>query len=112
LARLAELQRNGGTHDGQQILSREWIRSSVTPRTAIPGTEWEYGYLWWLKSYPVGDSTYLAQAMNGNGGNRIMILPEFGVTVVITKTDYNSQDMHSKTDAFFDDEIFARLSTE
>lgn len=110
LARLAELQRNGGRHNGREVLSSHWTEASVRPRTAIPATDWEYGYLWWLRSYEIDGSTYLGAAMNGNGGNRVMVLTELGVTAVITKTDYNSQDMHTKTDKFFENEIIARLS--
>jgi CubicO group peptidase (beta-lactamase class C family) len=110
LARLAELQRNRGRHNGQKVLTSDWAEASVRPRTAIPQTEWEYGYLWWLRSYEIDGHTYRAAAMNGNGGNRVLILPEPAVTVVITKTDYNTQDMHARTDKFFDNEIITRLS--
>ncbi len=109
LGRLAELQRNGGQHEGQQVLARQWTDAAVKPRTRIPDGPWEYGYLWWLRDYPVGDATYQAAAMQGNGGNRVLVLPEFDVSVVITKTDYNTQGMHAQTDQFFDNEIFPRL---
>jgi len=41
-----------------------------------------------------------------------MVLADFGVTVVITKTDYNSKDMHSRIDRLFNIEIFTRLSVD
>lgn len=110
LALFAELQRNNGVHDGREILPGVWIRASVTPRTRIPDSEWEYGYLWWLHSYEIDGSTFLAAAMNGNGGNRVMVLPSLGVTVVITKTDFNTPGMHDQTDSFFENEIIVRLS--
>jgi len=37
---------------------------------------------------------------------------DFALTIVITKTDFNTNDMHSRTDAFIEEEIIARLSTE
>ena len=110
LARLAELQRNGGRHLGHEVLSSHWTEASIKPRTAIPDADWEYGYLWWLRTYEIDGKNYLAAAMNGNGGNRVMLLTELGVTAVITKTDYNTKDMHTKTDKFFDNEVIARLS--
>jgi len=112
LAKLGELQRNNGTHAGEQVLSRAWTRMSVTPHTLIPDTPHEYGYLWYLPTYEVDGTSHPAAAMSGNGGNRVLVVDDFALTAVITKTDYNTNDMHSRTDAFIEEEIIARLSTE
>jgi CubicO group peptidase (beta-lactamase class C family) len=111
LGAVGELQRRRGAVDDRQLLPREWIEASVTPHASIPNTDdWEYGYLWWLLPYEVDSAVYRAETMTGNGGNRVMVLPEFGVTLVYTSTDYNTQGMHERAEAFFETEIVARLS--
>ncbi|MEX0298770.1 MAG: serine hydrolase domain-containing protein [Kordiimonas sp.] len=110
LAKLAELQRNGGQVGGHTVYSTEWSRASVTPKASIPPHDkWLYGYLWWLQQYEVGGQKYTVAAMSGNGGNKVWILPDFNLTVVLTKTDYGRRGMHDAAQAFFDDEIVARL---
>lgn len=110
LAKLAELQRLEGRVAGQLVFSKEWSQTSVSPKASIPPhNQWQYGYLWWLQEYRVGAQTYTAAAMSGNGGNKIWVLPEFGLTIVFTKTDYGTRGMHEAAQAFFENEIVKRL---
>ena len=110
LAKLAEMQRNGGVYDGQQVLSDPWTVDSVKPRVvADQRNNIEYGFLWWLADYKVSGKTYKSYYMSGNGGNRVMVMPAHRLVVVITKTDYNRRGMHQATDTFFDQEIYSRL---
>ncbi len=109
LARLGEVQRLGG----EAILPESYTRASVTPQAQIPNTpDYEYGYLWWLMPYQLGETRYRAAAMTGNGGNRVMVLEEFGLTLVFTNTDYNTRTMHENASRFFTEQIVARLSEE
>jgi CubicO group peptidase (beta-lactamase class C family) len=71
--------------------------------------ETNYGYLWWRPRYEVGGITHAANAMSGSGGNRVYVLPESKVVVVITKSDFRDGDAHEKSDRLFNDEIAARL---
>lgn len=48
--------------------------------------------------------------MSGNGGNRVIILPEHDIVVVITKTDYNTRGMHEAAQALFDDFVVQNIS--
>ena len=110
LAKFAEMQRNGGVYKGRRILSKAWTEESVKPRAvAYADNDIEYAYLWWLASYEVLGKRYGTYYMSGNGGNRVAVLPEHDLVVVITKTDYNQNGMHQKTEAFFEEEIVARL---
>lgn len=106
LGALGELYRTGNP----DLLPASWIAASLDHHASIPDTPgWEYGYLWWLMPYEVEGETYWSAAMTGNGGNRVMILPDFGVTLVFTNTDYNTRQMHQNAQAFFETEIVARL---
>lgn len=115
LAKLGELQRRQGTFDGKHIFSEAWSKESLTPRAQITnpntGDKINYGYLWWLYPYQVEGKKYMAAAMNGNGGNRVWVLPDFGLTVVLTKTDFNTRSMHAEAKLFFDQEILPRLKS-
>jgi len=109
-ARLGELQRQGGLHEGRRVISAGWTQASITPHATIDtGPGFLYGYLWWLadRDSPVGTVRYAA--MNGNGGNRVFVVPEHDLTVVLTKTDYNTSQMHQQAAAFFSDVIAAHL---
>lgn len=110
LAQFGELQRNEGMFGNTRILSEQWTRDSITAAAVIDSSPgWEYGYLWWLVPYQVDGKTYWSASMQGNGGNRVMILPDFGVTVVFTNLDFNTSTMHQNATAFFEQEIVARL---
>lgn len=110
LARLGELQRLDGVWQGSQVLAEGWAEAALTPRADIPNTPgYLYGYLWWLMPYEVAGDTYWAAAMTGNGGNRVMVLPDFALTVVFTNTDFNTPGMHQNAQRFFETEIVARL---
>lgn len=109
-ARLGELQRQGGVYEGQRLLSADWTRASVSPQAVISeGQGMEYGYLWWLAEAdtPVGQVRYAA--MNGNGGNRVYVVEDHDLTVVLTKTNYNTSTMHQEAQAFFMETIAANL---
>lgn len=113
LASLGELQRLGGVVEGDRLLPQDWTDASIAHQAAIPNTPgWEYGYLWWLMPYEVEGETFWAAGMNGNGGNRVFILPDFDLTVVFTNTDFNTPTMHQNASAFFQTEIVARLALE
>lgn len=113
LAQFGELQRRGGEIDGQRILPEAWTQASAQPHANIPDRDgWEYGLLWWLLEYQVDGQAFQAPMMAGNGGNRVMILPDFDLTIALTKTDYNTRSMHDEADAFFAIEIVERLSTQ
>jgi CubicO group peptidase (beta-lactamase class C family) len=57
----------------------------------------EYGYLWWLMALPGKDGPIRAQAMNGNGGNSVQILPDHDAVIVITTTNFDVQQPHLLT---------------
>lgn len=81
LARFGELYRNLGVWRGQRLLSEEWVRDSVTPRST-PGEGMRYGYQWWLPAYDHGARR--AWAGFGFGGQDVFVMPEDGLVAVTT----------------------------
>lgn len=78
---IGELFINGGQHEGEQIISRNWVADSLMARAESPRGEGRfYGYGWWLRDM-AGLQVPLAW---GYGGQLMFILPEFDMVVVAT----------------------------
>ena len=91
----------------RQLLSPEWISKATTPKVnARPGTD--YGYLLWLKQYG-NKRKYDTYAMAGNGGQKILAIPELMASVVITTTNYGNRNAHDYTDQLMDNYIVPAL---
>src|ERR1700704_525821 len=108
LLKIAQLYLDGGRWQGKRIVSEEWVRSSTRPHVRIDETT-EYGYLWWLKSFKSGEKTYPAFFMSGNGGNKVVAIPELDMSVVITSTNYNTHGMHEQTEKILTDYVLAAV---
>jgi CubicO group peptidase (beta-lactamase class C family) len=107
LLKLGQLYLNGGSWNGKRIVSESWVKSSTQPHVQID-EQTTYGYLWWLKAFAVGDRTYAAYFMSGNGGNKIAVFPSLDMVVVITSTNYNTKGMHEQTERLLTDYILPR----
>lgn len=95
LLRVAQLYADGGRYGDRQLIAGSWIAASVRPHARV-NDDTEYGYLWWLRRFGAGsDRSYY---MAGNGGNKVMVFPELGVTAVVTGTNFGSGDAHALTD--------------
>lgn len=80
LLRFAETHRQRGVWDGSQVVSREWIERAWRPRTLSPFSGDYYGYGWFIdrvRGHPV-------RYARGYGGQLVHIVPDLGLTVVIT----------------------------
>lgn len=107
-ARVARLFVTNGKLDSKQVISKSWVDASMADHVKID-QETNYGYLWWRPRYKVGGITYVANAMSGSGGNRVYVLPEFQVVIVLTKSDFSDREAQSKSDQLFAEQIAARL---
>jgi len=75
-----EMYRNGGVHQGRQVVPAEWVRASWTPHVRSPRNGNGYGYGWWIKEVR-GHPVYFAW---GHGGQMIYVAPSLALTVVMT----------------------------
>jgi CubicO group peptidase (beta-lactamase class C family) len=89
MARIGLLMLRGGRWDDDQILPAEWIEDSLTPRSAANQND-EYGLGWWLSR----DVASLYEA-NGRGGQRIIVLPDSDLVVVMTGGGFEPGDIGS-----------------
>jgi CubicO group peptidase (beta-lactamase class C family) len=104
LLALAELYRNGGRADGHQLISVDWVEASIRPHARIDD-ETEYGYLWWLKDYATQGRGLKSFYMSGLGGNRVTVVPELALVVVLTTTNFGRRDAHPLADRLLTDHI-------
>jgi len=74
----------GRWHD-QQIVPQAWITESTRAVVPVPGLAsdqgWGYGYQWWAKN----TSPHPGYAAAGLGGQRILIIPDLDMVVIITQ---------------------------
>lgn len=83
LARIWYLFLQDGKWNGRQVVSKEWVKESVTPAIRVgqrPGAPF-YGLKWWLRRDP-SDTTKFLWAGSGFGGQFPVVLPEQDMVVV------------------------------
>ena len=81
LAKIGYLYLNDGMWDGQQIVSKDWVKQSLAP--FIDAEEgFKYGFKWWLMPRP-GRQGYIWMG-RGFGGQRLMVFPEEDMIAVFT----------------------------
>jgi CubicO group peptidase (beta-lactamase class C family) len=82
LARIFYLYLANGNWNGKQIVSTEWVKSSVSPAMTV-GRGVKYGYKWWLHDYNNGSVGY-AWCGTGFGGQLPVVIPEYNMVAVFT----------------------------
>lgn len=81
LAKIGYLYLNGGEWEGKQLVSKEWVKESLTP--FIDAEEgFKYGFKWWL--LPRTDRQGYVWMARGFGGQRLMVFPEENLIAVFT----------------------------
>lgn len=94
--KLIQLCLNKGNWNGKQVISSNWIKKASTPK-ANARENVDYGYFLWINDFGT-DKKFNAYYMSGNGGNKMVAIPELELTVVITTTNYNNRNAHNYTD--------------
>lgn len=108
LLTLGQLLLNGGQWEGRQVLSQVWVTAMTSPH-AHAGDYGDYGYLTWLPTYTVAGQAHAAWAMNGTGGNKVVIVPDLDAVVVVTTENYDVRNPHGLADALITDHALAAI---
>ncbi len=95
MARFGQLYLNGGTWDGVQILTPEWVDRSLAIQSenawhigiGANVRDLAYGYQWWT----VRSGTHEYKMAWGHGGQHIVVLPEHDLVVVVKADPLESQ---------------------
>jgi CubicO group peptidase (beta-lactamase class C family) len=105
MAKFGLLYLNKGKWGNKQVIPKEWVKQSLSKHSVIQNVN--YGYLWWLKYLDAGGMRYNGISAQGNGGQRIYIVPDQDLIVVITGGNYNSK---SPSDELISKYILAAFS--
>ena len=88
MLKLGLLFANGGTWHGRRIVSKAWTDAALSAKSTVDSTE--YGYFWWRPWLNVNGAHVYVSAAQGNGGQKIYILPQYHLVAVFTGGLYNS----------------------
>jgi len=102
MAKFGYLYLQQGAWDGKPVLSPAWVQASTSDHVHAMGGQ-DYGYFWWLPSY----GGYEA---GGDGGQRIIVLPEQDMVVVIT-AGLTYPDMETVPDQLVQDYILPAVKS-
>jgi CubicO group peptidase (beta-lactamase class C family) len=92
--KLGQLYLNGGTWNGKRIVSADWVKESLVPRSSFRtvidvDTNHEYAYAWHTRPLKVGNRTFRDYFAAGNGGQQVIIIPDLDMVVSFTGGDYS-----------------------
>lgn len=106
-----QLIHNEGKWNGQQLIPQDWMQKATSPQVqAWPGMD--YGYFLWLAQFGPEDQKVRCNCMNGNGGNRMISIPELDATIVVTTTNYGNRNAHNYVDEMLNKYIIPSLMEE
>ena len=89
-ARIGFLWLHDGQWDGQQIVSRQWVRASSQRQIDTgPAYGEDYGYGWWI-ARPDEAPTFSAE---GRGGQQVLVYPAMNMVLVLTGSGFGLDDV-------------------
>jgi CubicO group peptidase (beta-lactamase class C family) len=88
LAKIGYLYLQDGVWGGKRIVSKEWVKQSLTPFIDTGWHDFKYGFKWWL--YPRKDGRQFVWMGIGFGGQRLMVFPS--EQLIATFTGWDIQD--------------------
>jgi len=101
MLKLGRLVNSRGMWRGRQVVPADWIAESLRPRVStgmkflsLNGKPMAYGYQWWLGQVAWGGRELDWAIALGNGGERIFVVPDLELSVVLTAGDYDEVPIH------------------
>lgn len=111
-AKLGQLYLNNGQWNGAQIVSLNWVKTSVDTHTITTEKRLgnpPYGFLWWKNYFNINGKRIDGYQAQGNGGQMVFVFPEFEMIVVFTAGNYNNPRMINAFKILEDDILPAML---
>lgn len=94
VAKFGQLMLDGGTWAGRRIVSSAWVRESTVDHVRANGPV-SYAFHWWLGRLLVGRKQVDWIGALGYGGQRLYVVPEMNLVVVIFAGLYANPDLAS-----------------
>ncbi len=89
LAKIGQVMIDKGRWQNKQVVSAAWLEQSLTPQIGADDRLFFYGYHCWLAQSLVHGRVVRWAAGIGLGGQRLIVIPEFDMVVVITAGHYS-----------------------
>ena len=89
LAKLGQLAACGGLWNGEAIVPASWIEDALAPKIGAADRLFFYGYHWWLGRSLISRREIRWAAGIGLGGQRLFVVPELELSVVVTAGHYD-----------------------
>lgn len=81
MAKLGQLFVNGGTWNGEQIVSEAWVSEAAATQASTGDAGTGYGFGWWVEQDPAAGGEFGAV---GRGGQFVTVMPPFDLVVAVT----------------------------
>jgi CubicO group peptidase (beta-lactamase class C family) len=99
MLKLGILFANDGRWKGKQVISSAWVKASLAEQSHVDNVS--YGYFWWRPwlnvETPTGSQHVPMAAAQGNGGQKIYIVPQYDLVAVFTGGGYNAESTPPNT---------------
>jgi CubicO group peptidase (beta-lactamase class C family) len=93
MLKLGILFAGDGHWHGKQVISSAWVRASLAEHSHVDNVS--YGYFWWRPWLNVQTSAGFQHvdvvAAQGNGGQKIYLVPQYNLVAVFTAGGYNAE---------------------
>jgi CubicO group peptidase (beta-lactamase class C family) len=93
MAKIGRLVLDRGLWRGRQIVPADWIATSLRPHIQVDDDGLQYGYLWWTATVDHHGHRLPWAAGFGNGGQRIFVVPDLDLVLVVTAGAYNDTEI-------------------
>ncbi|GGX35275.1 serine hydrolase domain-containing protein [Undibacterium squillarum] len=111
LLKIGQLLANGGSWQGQQIISAPWIRTTVSAQAQVDEQR-QYGYLLWMYPYSSKEMQHPAYQMAGSGGNKVVVFPALDLVLLVTTTNFGARNPHQISDKLISDFILPAVQAQ
>jgi CubicO group peptidase (beta-lactamase class C family) len=108
--KLGQVMLNGGTWNGQRVVSAEWARRATAPLEKLRNLQ--YGYLWWSITYPYKGKTVHAFFAGGNGGQLVMGIPDLDLVVAFYAGNYSDPVLYKIQEDLVPDYILPAVDAQ
>jgi CubicO group peptidase (beta-lactamase class C family) len=99
MLKIGILLAHGGRWHGLQVISTSWVRASLAEQSHVDNVS--YGYFWWRPwlnvETPGGSEHVDVVAAQGNGGQKIYLVPRYDLVAVFTAGGYNAESTPPNT---------------
>ena len=113
LARIGQLALDHGRWAGRQVIPEAGVAAALGWHVPVED-DFGYGYQWWLGTLPApgGSGTVPWVGGNGNGGQRLYLLPSLDLVVAITCGNYDGENQSATPVTLMTEAILPAIASD